>query len=311
MSKINRKIKNLSWLTEADHSPTEAEMNKFNLILSEIAETVQGENASEMRGLSIAAMLNNYGEIVVACKFEDIFGEICRGRFQLKDCTSEEICHLIKHKVGLIIDGCRAVNIINNMLNQKAMAEGGPMKVQFRWGDTQGDYNCQVVEWDYHKVHIKLNEVALVECINQYKSEGFQKLIESTKIEYNPAKFLRTFNGTALAKQLKILVSDSDMGETLSKKALTTDDVVRIIRNTKYPDGVQYIQSVVIIEELGRFAALIEWNVNYATKKIAARVMDGKILDIEQDEFISDAQIYNRIRKRAVPSDIVLASIFA
>jgi hypothetical protein len=74
-------------------------------------------------------------------------------------------------------------------------------------------------------------------------------------------------------------------------------DVQNIIDSNSNSTGVQRLKSVQIINQLGIFAGVVIWDIDYDAKKINIDILDDKVMDAENGRIISDHSLYSRIEQ--------------
>ena len=122
-----------------------------------------------------------------------------------------------------------------------------------------------------------------------------------------------TFDSIELHKELGAVLDNSDDVELLSRNMLTTDDVLSYIKeySAEHTTGTQTITSFKVIDELGLFGVLVEWNIDYDSKTVDLHILDNKVLDIENKRVISDNTLCTRIYHRVNISQAIKDNLFA
>lgn len=298
-----------TWGVSSSNVYSETDIQNLNEALHAIADSVSQVEASNLRRLRLTPKVVE-DKIVVSIKFRDILGEVSRGQFELESLDYEANIEAIQKEVERIVDGVKAVNGINTIIRNKVKEEEGSLLVQVRWGNSHEKF-CQVVEWDYWGIVIKLNDTALNKCIERSINGSMLKLIDTVVMETSLIEFIKMANSSIWSEKFGITLDTSDIAKTLTRNTLCTEEVLRFIKEKHYDAGVQTIRSVAIVSELGKFAAILEWNIDYSKRSIKVGIIGEKIIDIEHGNFISNPQIYGRVERRVIPSEETRRSVFA
>lgn len=229
-------------------------------------------------------------------RFENQDSEVCKGGVKLE----KDIINNISTLLNAIYKGCNAITYINSRLDDIRSANGIILGIKYRWG--YGQY-AHIMNWDYDSVTVRLNRDA-VEALSFPDDDTMRlyvdKMMDSITWEFNIAEFISNFETFSLNKDLNLKLKYPDVASNMQDNMLSYkdihDEVVKNISNT----GMQTFKTVNIIKELGIFAALVKWNIDYKDKEAVAMIADDKVIDLENLRFISDHSLYSRIEQRVL-----------
>lgn len=233
--------------------------------------------------------------IYLLCKFNDTYGYKCKGGLKVEDTIDKTLISLI----NLIINGQNMIDKLNKKLEDKRVSTGNMLNIKYRWGNNK---KGNIAYWDYTHVTVRLNKDALELLVSKESEEEQEEFLDSTIKELtwpeNPVEFISKYNESTLAKNLKANIETDTLENILTNNMLDYSDIEEQVIKSKAKTGFQKFKSVFIIKELGLFAGIVLWDIDYEIKDISAEIMDDRIIDVENNLFISDHSLFSRIEQR-------------
>lgn len=145
---------------------------------------------------------------------------------------------------------------------------------------------------------------------NDDELSKLKDIISRNDWDDNIVQFIKAFNDSELHRELGITLKEYDIIKILTDNMFNTKDIIELIKNNDNNTGKQRFKSVFVVNELGLFAAILNWVVDYSKEEIDIHIQDEKVLDIENSRFVSDHSIYSRIERRVLIPDDIKNSIF-
>lgn len=208
----------------------------------------------------------------------------------------------------MLIEGSRAVSELNSLIHVAQSSKGASVMVTYKLGIT--DKFCKVCDWDYNRIKIKLSKAAITQLISLSADGLLETVVSETDWLLTIGKYIVGFNNLHIHEKINAVMNSTDIEKILTSNMLSTDDVITAITRCKSDTGTQEFKSVSIIKELGKFIAVTLWRVDYSKKSIAVRLMSDKVFDAENDRFISDRDIVDRVERKINVSDQLVNRIF-
>ena len=248
------------------------------------------------------------GEVYLLCKYLNKANKGCKGGFKVNETMDIELNKLLT----LISKGEKALEVLNNKLDELRVESGILTSLSYRWGMGKKD---SIAYWDYTNLVIRLSDESLNKLIELADSETFEddlgKQIHDFKWSDNIIEVIKEYNTLTISGILSSRIDNSSIENILTTNMLSYDDVHNLIMKSDKQSGSQKLKSVQIISELGLFAAIVLWNIDYETHKISVDILDEKVIDIENSRFVSDYSLYSRIEQKIINQADSIASEFS
>lgn len=248
------------------------------------------------------------GKYYILFKFKDTEGSICKGAYAV---AMTEFKNSMYNLIDRIENGEKAVKTLNDALKKRQYEHGAPLNIAYKWNSSK---QCSISDWDYNNIKIKLNDLSLDSLTAEYKKDtagcNIENMVKELVWDGNIVSFVRDFNKFTLHSKLGITFGSSEIERILTENMLNTSDVLDIVRKQSRVSGIQKFKSVFKVNELGKFLVILLWNVDYVKKSITTSIMGDKALDIENNRFISDHNLFSRIESRATISKEIIDSVF-
>lgn len=254
--------------------------------LNELANKIE-----EIRDLSFDLVSKNEA-VFVLFRFKDTSGYTCKSGIKLK----ENFYSSIEYILNSIIEGQRIIKIINDKLDIIQANSGIILNIKYRWGFST---TSSIAYWDYTHIAIRLNEKSIVKLLEEYNTEeSINNLLVGFTWSDNIIDLIINYNKLDISNKIESKLDYSTMEEALTENMLSITDVEKIINQNIDKHSSQRLKSVHIISELGLFAAILLWDIDYETKDISVDILEDTVLDIENNRFVSDHSLYSRIEQR-------------
>ena len=227
------------------------------------------------------------------------------------DVSTDSLDSHIDKAIKRIDLGSKAIKKLNSILKEYRITNDGYLNIQYKWGANK--YSI-IGDWDYRNIKIKLNDIAMDYLISAYENDDelskLKEIISRNDWDDNIVQFIKAFNDSELHRELGITLKEYDIVKILTDNMFNTKDIIELIKNNDNNTGKQRFKSVFVVNELGLFAAILNWVVDYSKEEIDIQIQDEKVLDIENSRFVSDHSIYSRIERRVLIPDDIKNSIF-
>lgn len=208
----------------------------------------------------------------------------------------------ISDLVSIIIEGSKAVDELNKIIQDIQFNNGSSVQIVYRFGL---DRFCMISSWDFDKINVRLGESSIMQLIELKDNNELEKAVRESDWQYTIVKFILNFNSIPFHRQINAMNEVTSFEGMLLENMLETDKIPLMVRCSRRNTGTQIIRTVSIIKELGKFLVLIDWHIDYSRKSISMNIVNDKVLDLEDDRFISDREIVSRIEKKvSIPENI-------
>lgn len=208
----------------------------------------------------------------------------------------------ISNLVSIIIEGSKAVDELNKLIQDIQFNNGSAVQIIYRFGL---DKFCMISSWDFDKINVRLGETAIMQLIELRDNDELEETVRQSDWQYTIVRFILNFNSIPFHKRINAINEITSFEGMLLENMLETDKIPFMVRCSRGNTGTQVIRTVSIIKELGKFLVLIDWYIDYSRKSISMSIVNDKVLDLEDDRFISDREIVNRIEKKIdIPENI-------
>lgn len=208
----------------------------------------------------------------------------------------------ISNLVSIIIEGSKAVDELNKLIQDIQFNNGSAVQIIYRFGL---DKFCMISSWDFDKINVRLGETAIMQLIELRDNNELEETVRQSDWQYTIVRFILNFNSIPFHKRINAINEITSFEGMLLENMLETDKIPFMVRCSRGNTGTQVIRTVSIIKELGKFLVLIDWYIDYSRKSISMSIVNDKVLDLEDDRFISDREIVNRIEKKiGIPENI-------
>lgn len=293
----------------------ESNMEKIKEAFSDLA--FQLENNCDIRLSSLHIdLINKNDRIYIGIRFKDSNYFTCKDTWEIRIDSDKEnsILNEIKGLMEIVINGSKSIDILNKALIEHQRVYSDNVLIQYKFG--LSSKNCSLWDWDYSTLRFRLSKTSLLSLATLYAKDISGKLIvelinESFNSGNNIIESIKMFNNMELNNKIGAVLNTNDGVESiLLENMLSTDDVMGLIKKQLSLSGVQEFKSVFLLKELGKFIVLLSWEVDYTKKLVKNKIVDEKVLDIENNRFISDPSIYSRIEHRVCIGDEVKAMLF-
>ena len=240
--------------------------------------------------------------------FRDSSGTRCRGAFQL---NLSQLAQQICDRLDEIQDELIAIDQFNALVRDQLYKNSNQFNVSYCWGSND---RCSVEDWQYQHIKIKLSKDQCENLRAAMKDDQLASTIQSKISEndfgQNAADTITNFDSMPVHQEIGAILFTSQVEKALTENMLQVEDAMRVVRQSQYKQGIQHIKLVVPFNELGQFLIAVDWEVNYSDKDIKQKIMEEKLLDIENRKYILDSQIYNRVEKRISLPDEMIQQMF-
>lgn len=263
------------------------------------------KDITDIDKLSINIVIKTSGKYMLF-KFNDYTNSVCKGALSI----TKNIDVMLLDIVKIISDGQHVIKEINTKLEGIQAENGLMLKFRYKFG-----YNkqCKIAYWDYTNIVIALNDKAIDLMLDNLTEQNCAGKIEKVLDEVwhnNVAEFIRGFNDMHINKYIGAELEYDSIEDALKDNMLSFDDIRDIVNKNKDKSGTQRLKSVKIISGLGSFAAIVLWVIDYDNKRISIDILDDKVIDIENNRFISDHSLFSRIEQKVIEESNNLAEVF-
>ena len=258
-----------------------------------------GNQIDEVSNIRFSIIINEEKSFLLY-RFEDYDGNTCKGGRVVEGSIIDTVEKLLYD----IIKCNYMLSKLNEIIENIRTSNGILLRVKFKWGSYK---ETSVAYWDYTTVVIKLSDQSIDELTSNYsdkEEENLEFLSELTKDfswSSNIIDFLKEYNNYNIAIKLKSCITAS-IQKVLVENMLTQSNIQELIKKNSGKLTTQHIKSVFILPELGLFAAILLWDIDYENKRVSIEILDDKVLDIENGRFVSDYSLYSRIRQKILSS---------
>ena len=103
---------------------------------------------------------------------------------------------------------------------------------------------------------------------NDAELSKLKDIISRNDWDDNIVQFIKAFNDSELHRELGITLKEYDIIKILTDNMFNTKDIIELIKNNDNNTGKQRFKSVFVVNELGLFAAILNWVVDYSKEEI-------------------------------------------
>lgn len=209
-----------------------------------------------------------------------------------------------------IHDSLKALTILNSLESIK-FDNKSKIQIEYVWGNS---IYSRIYYWDYNKIVISLSRESNQRLLDIYRDgeETFKlkinEMINSEIHNLNIVKAINSLSDTVLGKQLGIKF-ESSLDIELLRCMINRADAIKICRYSDKKSNIK-MQVVENINQLGNFIVLCDWDINFKKKKIDIKIRDEKVIDIAENDIISNYTICSKIEQSIKLSDIENDNIF-
>lgn len=260
----------------------------------------------DIEGLSFDIVLKNKSMFLL-CKFNNAAGVICKGGNKVVNGLDKSLEYLLTS----ISNGQVAIKLLNDKISKIQADNGIIISMRFRWGFGKAS---EVAYWDYTNLIIQLNETSIAKLSKAVEDNTINSLIDEATDGFKWAdtvsEVISEYNNTCLSNVLESKFAYDSILEALQDNMLEQNDIVAILRKNLDKHSSQKIKSVYTISELGLFAAILLWYIDYDLHSITVDILEDKVLDVENGRFVSDHSLYSRIEQKIKDETDKIASDF-
>lgn len=225
-------------------------------------------------------------------KFNDYEGYTCKDGIKIE----ENLIKTLEFVLNTITESQSALNILNNKLSSIRAENGILLNLKYRWGYEKCS---RIAYWDYTNIVIRLGKDSIHKLL-ELDEHKIEELLLNFKWVDNITEFISTYNENNISKELNSCLEYKNISDALMDNMLSIADIDNIVHKNINEHSSQKLKSVHIVSELGLFAAILLWDIDYETKDISVDILDSKVIDIENNRFVSDHSLYSRIEQRVM-----------
>lgn len=265
----------------------------------------------KLRQFSLKSSIRNKQEYIVY-SFRDTYDNMCIAAFKF---NPDNIIDTFTSHISSIILGEKALQILNDITDDYKTKSGVDVDVQYQWG--RSNY-CTIGSWDFDHTTVKLSDKALTKLISMF-NEGensfklkMGSLVEESELgKRNIVEFIKRFDEIGIHTVLGAKLQPASIEKLLTRYMISKSDAIKICHKNKDMNGIQNILVVYVINQLGSFAVLSNWKVDYNSKSVDISIVDDQIIDLESATIVSNFGICSRIEQILKLNDLDINSIFA
>lgn len=198
-------------------------------------------------------------------------------RGDLETITQEEID---KH-IAELEEELTALQSINAVISKPS---GKAIRVMLRWSDGEV---CDVSDWDYESVEIRLSRECCAKVPVYYKHAEFIR-------EESLVRLLKDFDSYNFCRQIGARLTGRDIYTELSQNMLTVSDIEELVVKDKV--GKKYLKSVVSLRDLG-YIGIFNWVIDYGKREVEVTVKGDKLLSVADGTLYSDSALCKSLCK--------------
>lgn len=286
--------------------------------ISALGILIEGKLQAKAVGVELFSMVGSFGadgEVVISihfsvystegdvtCSIQDNY-TIALGKDGYTDVVERLGCD-----IDLVINGAKAVTRLNVLLaNLQSKIESSTC-IRYTLG--LNDRLCKVDNWDYDMIKVRLSRSAITQLIELNQSNAlidyvddiysFDKDVNSSLIRY-----IMHFNNIKLHKHINATFSNVAIADILTENMLSMNDTLILIDRYKGSSGKLEIRFVEHIQSLGDFIVIGKLSINYDKGIVGIEVDSGKVIDLEEGNYIYDKSIIQRVEKKLDISDYI------
>lgn len=281
--------KYISRFTDEGIIQTETQRIEALNILKELTE-----DADCVDSLSFDIVIKNKTAYLL-CKFTDGYGYICKGGVKIDSNIGETLSYLMDS----IIKGQHAIQVLNEALSNTQASNGIILSLRYRWGFGK---TSSIAYWDYTNIVIRMSENTIQELISNKTLDEIENSIKNSVADFkwsdSITEFISTYNESSICKTLNSVLDYDSIAEALQDNMLSQEDIESTINKNKEAHSSQKLKSVHFVSELGLFAAILLWEIDYDLRDIRISILEDTVIDLENNRFVSDHSLYSRIEQK-------------
>lgn len=263
------------------------------------------KNMTDINDLSFN--IRNKGDrVFLLFRFLDYHGSKCSGGVQV----TESIIDTVDSITSTIINGQWALQALNSKFSEVQASGGNIIALKFKLGFNK---YASISYWDYSNIVIRLNESAVSKLIDKLKSsdssDELYRSIESIHWPESIPEFIYKIKSSELSELLDLKMDYESISDALTDNMLSRNDIKDILLKNKDNKGTQKLKSVEIVDQLGLFAAILIWSIDYENSDVSVDILDNKVIDLENNRFVSDHSLYSRIEQKILDDTEEIAQI--
>lgn len=198
--------------------------------------------------------------------------------------------------INIVVLGTQAVSELNEKII--SIQNENNSSTMFYYNVGINNKSCEIADWDYDKVMIRLSRSASTKLIEIYQSGEIDSLLENVNWEMGICEFVREFNKLSISIKLDATLKSQAIEDLLIEHMISVDDIVALLNRGINTNGVSVIKTVCILKELGRFAVISDWKIDNKSKDVSVEITYNKILDLDTGRFVVDNGFVGRVQKR-------------
>ena len=252
------------------------------------------KNMTDINDLSFN-IRNKGDKIFLLFRFVDYQGSKCSGGIQI----NKHIIEIVDDITSIIINGQWALQALNTKFSEVQANGGNIITIKFKLGFNK---YASIAYWDYSNIVIRLNESAVKLLIDKLKSsessESLYRSIEEIHWPESIPEFINKISSSELSSILSINMDYESLSDALIDNMLSRKDISDILIKNKDTKGTQKLKSVEIVDQLGLFVAILILIIDYENSDVSVDILDNKVIDLENNRFVSDHSLYSRIEQK-------------
>ena len=232
-------------------------------------------------------------------KFTDYENNVCKGGIEIVKGLKKTLIDITSY----IHNGQLAIKYLNNKLADIQAENGLTLEVKYKWGISN---HAHIVNWSYTSILIRASKDLTLKLAKFKDAIELRDFVDKLLTGYiwptNLVDYIKGFEEQKLNKRFKMkLKYGSDVMLNLEDNMIPTSHVIETLnKNIDKDTGVQRFRSIYVLNELGKFVAVINWVVDYKDRSIMLDILDDKVIDIDNSRFVSDHSLYSRVEQRII-----------
>ena len=186
-------------------------------------------------------------------------------RGDLETITQEEI----DKRIAELEEELMALQSINAVISKPS---GKAIRVMLRWSDGEV---CDVSDWDYESVEIRLSKGCCAKVPVYYKHAEFIR-------DESLVRLLKDFDSYNFCRQIGARLTGRDIYTELSQNMLTVSDIEELV--------------VVSLRDLG-YIGIFNWVIDYGKREVTVTVKGDKLLSVADGTLYSDSALCKSLCK--------------
>lgn len=216
--------------------------------------------------------------------------------------------------INNIIEGNKAVSALNGVIGSIQNEYGTQLIIKYVWGDEK---YCSVKDWDYDRVDIELSKSAVKQLIELHEHNKIEEAVKKDRWDKTIVQYIEGFSSINIHKEIDAVLNTSVPADALCYNMIDKSMIPRVVKatietnkNKEETNGTQSIKTLNIINELGQFAVICVYEIDYSKHTITSEIPDRKVYDLEGDRVITDINIVDRIDTRMKLSKELISVLF-